>query len=61
MQAIAAYLIFVLVVIAAVFLTICAGALSIALYEGTIWIRSRLSSTSRAGHGKSTPAAMLPS
>lgn len=59
MQAIAAYLILMLIVIAAVFSTICAGVLFIALYEGLIWIRSR--SSARAEHRESVPAAGLPS
>jgi hypothetical protein len=37
MQAIAAYLIFVVVLVALGLLVICAGVLSIALYEGMSW------------------------
>ncbi len=60
MQAIAAYLILLLIVIAAVFSAIWAGVLSIALYVGTTWIRSYLSS--RMGDRESgRHASALPS
>lgn len=42
MQAIAAYLIFTLALIALGLSTIVAGVLSIALYEGASWMWSRL-------------------
>ena len=42
MQAIGAYLIFLLAVVALGLSVICAGALSIAIYEGGSWLSSRL-------------------
>jgi hypothetical protein len=46
MQAIAAYLIFMLAFITLGLSIIVSGVVSIALYEGSSWIWSRLSSTS---------------
>jgi hypothetical protein len=65
MQAIAAYLIFMLTLVALGLSIIFAGVLSIALYEGTSWIWSHLHSRAlaraefRLSHVKGTRATTI--